>query len=341
MGFPLGVDIKYGAFTLCCSTLLAHLDDLNLALSRDTRDLETNIIAQFEGVLRDQVYCCQPRNLEHAVQILLPRLSSERLRVATLNTDAARVVEAMMADIEQKAPNWEYHAEVERYRTWGERLSNFFYEGTPWPRTQKRLPTKTTMVFEYSDRKISPMAFYERYEQAAEGEPDENVILVRFSFEDDFSHYCAYPFFFFHEYASHVHGADSHTGIFDDGWMMFAIREYLEKNHDSLLEVYPLRQAQQRAIGEHFPSNLSTDLVKRYYFLAQNFQAWSAPWAQNFFKHLTWELAGYPLEQENPYWFADFMNRFHNDFHQRREDMRRMIENFVDVAGLYMGLTSV
>jgi hypothetical protein len=166
------------------------------------------------------------------------------MRVDTLNPHAARVVEAMLADIEQKAPEWEYRAEVERHRAWGEKLSTFFYEGTPWPRTQERLLTKTAVVFEYTDCRNAPMAYYERYKQATEDEPDENVILVRFSFEDDFPHYCAYPFFFFHEYASHVHGANSHTDTFDDGWMVFAIHKYLEKTHHSLPKAYHLRQAQ-------------------------------------------------------------------------------------------------
>jgi len=277
---PQDVSIKYSAFTLCYSMLLAHLNDLNHALRGDTRGLTDRIIAQFDGALKQVVYQSKPRDLNHAVEILVLPLQSLRVAVDTLNPDVAKIIEETIADIEQRASNWQCETEVERYREWGEKLSRLFYEGTPWLKTQERLTTNTHLVFRYAGLldtvaqgqntygyRVAPMAFYPEYNYASTDEPEENVILIRFSFEHDFSTFLMYPFLFFHEYASHVHGPNSDIDIFDDGWMLYAIYSFLVSESDSLPSAYCLHADQIRSISEHCPSKIST-VLKRYYFLA-------------------------------------------------------------------------
>jgi len=351
VGFSQDVAIKYSAFTLCYNTLLAHLDNLNRALIGDTRELKKSIISQINGALTEQVYRSKPRSLGDAVEIITTRLSSERKAIETMNHDAAEVIDEIVTDIQNRASVWQYEADVEQHRAWGEKLSRLFYEGTPWPTTQERLTTNASVVFRYAgtlDRavpgqntygyKVAPMAFYPKYKDADDGEPEDNVILVRFSFEHDFSTYLAYPFFFFHEYASHIHGANSDSDIFDDGWMMYAIHEFLSNNVYSLPPTYCLHGNQIQAIGEHCPGKISTKHLQDYYFFGQGFHTWSRLWAPKLFRQMTWELAGYPLSQENRYFLADFMERLHYHFEQRRDDLRRKIENYTGVDDLFMRL---
>ena len=351
MGFNQDVAIKYSAFTLCYSTLLSHLGDLNRVLTGDSRDLKGHIINQADGALKEQVYESKPQKLDDAVRALALRLRSERESIKTINPDAAEVIEAIVADIERKTSDWEYQPEIERHRECGERLSRLFYEGTPWEKTRERLATHTNVVFEYAgtlataiqgqnsfEYKIAPMAFHTEYRNADADEPEDNVILVRFSFEHDFSTYLAYPFFFFHEFASHVHGANSDSDIFDDGWMMYAIHDFLTKSVYKLPPPYSLHGTQVQAIGEHCPGKISTDHLRSYYFLGQSVRIWSDPWAPGFFKRLTWELAGYPLTKRNPFFLADIVEALAHHFGERPDDLKRKIENYTNADDLSMRL---
>jgi len=49
-------------------------------------------------------------------------------------------------------------------------------------------------------------------------------------------------------------------------------------------------------------------------------------------------LAGYPLEESNPFFLADFIERLRHHFEERRADLRRKIENYTSVNDLYMRL---
>lgn len=351
MALNEGVAIKLDAFTLLYSTLLSHLGDLDRALRRDTRDLRRRILSQADEALKRLVYESKPSDLPRAVEALALNLRSVRVSIEATNAQAARVVDDVIADIKKKAPDWHYQPEVERYRDWGERLSRLFYEGTPWSRTQERLAEVANTAFRYAGvldtavqgqntygYRVAPMAFYREYKDADGDEPQENVILVRFSFEHDFSTYLAYPFFFLHEFASHVHGANSDSDIFDDGWMMYAIHDFLVNANENLPPSYRLCGAQIQAIGEHCPAEISTAHLCSYYFLAQSFHKWSHPWAGGVFRQLTRELAGYPLEESNPFFLADFIERLRHHFEERRADLRRKIENYTSVNDLYMRL---
>lgn len=347
MDFSQDVAIKYSAFTLCYRTLLTHLDDLDRALRRDSHDLKRRIISQADSALKEQVYQSRPRNLDDAIRALALRLHSVRVSVETINPDAAKVIEDIVTDIEQKTSDWQYQSEVERHREWGERLSRLFYDGTRWSKTRERLAADTKVMFRYVGildkavqgqntfgNRVAPMAFYPTYPYANADEPESNVILVRFSFEHNFSTYLAYPFFFFHEFASHVHSANSDSDIFDDGWMMYAIHDFLISNVYKLPPTYRLHQAQVQAIGEHCPGKISTGFLRRYYFFGQNLHKWSDPWAPGFFKRLTRELAGYPLTRKNPRFLADFVESLAYHFEERPDDLKRKIKEYSIVDDL-------
>ena len=352
MGFSQDIAIKYSASTLCHSTLLAHLDDLEDVLRRDSHALKKRIITQADGALKEQIYRSKPRNLDDAVRALALRLHSVRVSIETINSDAAKVVEDIVADIEHKTSGWQYQSDVDRHREWGERLSRLFYEGTPWSKTRERLAADTKVIFRYAGKldeavqgqntfgyRVAPMAFYPTYPCADADEPESNVILVRFSFEQHtFSTYLAYPFFFFHEFASHVHGANSDSDIFGDGWMMYAIHDFLTNNVYRLPPPYCLHQAQVQAINEYCPGKISTDFLRRYYCVGQKLHKWSNPWAPGFFKRLTWDLAGYPLTRKNPCFLAEFVERLAHHFEERPDDLRRKIKNYSSVDDLFMRL---
>lgn len=265
-----------------------------------------------------------------------------------MEPDAAKIIEEIMADIERKASSWQYEADIERHREWGEKLSRQFYAGTPWSKTRERLTTEANVIFRYAGvmdaavqgqntygYKIAPMAFYPKYRHASADEPEDNIILVRFSFEHNFSTYLTYPFFFLHEYASHIHGANSDSDIFDDGWMMYFIHKPTTQVRRSLPSRYWLNTEQNKAIDEYCPHKLSSGLLQRYYYLAQHIDNLTLR-----FKQLTLDLAGYSLTQENPYFLADFMERLTYHFKQNRQDLKRKIESYTNVDELFMRLPS-
>lgn len=181
------------------------------------------------------------------------------------------------------------------------------------------------------------MAYHAQYPNAEPDEPQENVIVLRFDFHHSFSTYLAYPFFFLHEYVSHVCGANSDSDIFDDGWMMYAAHSFLERIHYSLPVAHLLKDAQMQAINEHFPGKLSED-VRRYYFLAQNLHRQPTLQSQQRFRQMTWELAGYPLSAENRFFHADFVERIRYHFDTRPDELMRKLAEYTDVDALFMRL---
>lgn len=342
------VSIKYGVFTLCSRTLLEHLNEFN-KLPRDTRLSWQKLAEHFEQELREVVYQSRPNDLAHGAQILVKGLDARREAIATFNPDAADIVGKMMATIEHEAPTWQYKADIEKHRQHGETLARLFYEGTPWPRTQERLTTEAHVVFEYAGLlhpatqgqntygyRVAPMAYHE-YDGAEPDEPQENVIVLRFDFQHSFSTYLAYPFFFLHEYISHVYGANSDSDIFDDGWMMYAAHSFLERIHYSLPVAHLLKDAQMQAINEHCPGKLS-EYPRDYYFLAQNLYSRLPVQLQQRFRQMTWELAGYPLSAENPSFHAGFVERIRYHFETRPDELMRKLAEYTNVDALFMRL---
>jgi len=341
MGLSEEVVIKYNAFTLCYSKLLAHWDELRSALWRDKRGLQESIVSQFDQALQKGVYASKPKDLGKALAILMPRLTSEMKRIETMEPKAAAIIGDIMADIEQDASDWHHRSDVEAYKQWGETSSKLFYEGTPWPKTQSRLAIEANLVFQYAGflatevpgrntygYKVAPMAYYAQYPKAESGEPEENVMVVRFAFEHTFSTYLAYPFFFLHEHASHVHGADSDSDNFDDGWMMYAIYIFLS----SLPPAHRLKNAQWQATCEHCPANLSTDLLRSCYLLAQDLHQWLL--GDPLFREITWELAGYSLTKDNRYLHADLMRRLRYYSHKHPSELKRILAVYTSVDEL-------
>ena len=342
------VSIKYGAFTLCFRVLLEHLSEFN-KLPRDTRLSWQTLAEHFEQVLGGAVYQSRPNDLVHAAQILIKGLDARHEAIATFNPDAADIVAKMMAVIEHEAPTWQYKDDIEKHRQRGEKLARLFYEGTPWPRTHGRLATDAHVVFEYAGLLstatqgqntygygVAPMAYHE-YDDAKPDEPQENVIVLRFDFHHSFSTYLAYPFFFLHEYVSHVYGANSDSDIFDDGWMMYAAYAFLVRTNRSLPVEHRLRNVQMQAIGEHCPGKLSPYL-RDYYFLAEHLNTELNVQSPGRFRQMTWKLAGYSLSAENRFFHADFVERIRCHFDTRPDELMRKLMQYPDIDTLFMHL---
>jgi len=343
------VSIKYGTFTLCFRTLLEHLNEFD-KLPRDTRLPWQKLAEHFEQVLREVVYQSRPDDLVHGAQILIKGLDARREAIATFNPDAADIVGKMMATIKHEAPTWQYKDDIEKHRQHGEKLARLFYEGTPWPRTHGRLATDAHVVFEYAGLlstatqgqntygyRVAPMAYKDRYDAAELDEPQENVIVLRFDFHHSFSTYLAYPFFFLHEYVSHVYGANSDSDIFDDGWMMYAAYSFLKKLHFSLPIAHRLKNVQIEATEEHCPGKLSPDL-KRYFFLAGHLNTVLSVRLPERFRQMTWKLAGYSLSAENRFFHADFVERIRCHFDTRPDELMRKLMQYPDIDTLFMHL---
>lgn len=142
------VAIKYGAFTLCCSKLFAHLDDFDKHLRRETRLPKEKIWATFEDVLED-LYEAAPESWEKAAELLTSGLKTKREFVATINPGVAEVITAIIGDIEAHAPTWRYRDDVGRWQALGQDLARRFYADIPHTETQERLGRDVALDFEW------------------------------------------------------------------------------------------------------------------------------------------------------------------------------------------------
>lgn len=282
------VIIKYGAFTLCYSNLLAHLDDFEKPLRHETRLSKEKIWGGFDDVLHD-LYEAAPESLEKATKLLTKGLSNQQDLVETINPDVAEVIADIIADIEANASAWHYREDVRRWQALGRELAQRFYADSPHTETQERLGRDVALDFEWiSKTPKAPFGYREECLAKAE-EPLSGIIMVRFSFQDKFINYLAYPFFFVHEYVSHVYTVNTRSELFEDGWLLFAANDFFVGQHHSAL-IPELKNGHvdvfERYILRHVRSK-----AKDGYFLARNFNTWCLDRVPEYFIALTYELA--------------------------------------------------
>jgi hypothetical protein len=354
MAFSEEVAIKYGAFTLACQKLLEHFDSLDRALRGDTRGQRDRIIANVDRALQEGVYQAKSRDLIESVAILAPALEAERRRLATLSPPAAEVIAQVAAEIERAAPTWRYREAVAACQAQGRDLARLFYTQSPWLISPERLGQEVGLVFAYGSpreddyqafgqetysHKVAPMAYRSNYEE--DEETWQNVIVVRFYPDHNFTTYCAYPFFFLHEYVSHIYGANSQSQAFDDGWMFYAIHVFVEES-TSVEPLTPpaLWPMQLRAVSHYFPGRISSSFLQDHYHRAQRLHVWLRRQHPSLFQRLTWELAAHPRTGRGRESFhARFVEALGYEFENNRSRLQYLLSSFSGVDDLLAKLS--
>jgi hypothetical protein len=257
------VAIKYNAFTLCYSNLLAHLDEFERPLRRQTQLKKEGIWARFDSVLQEDIYEASPGSFEEAAELMLDGLQVKRKSVATINLDVAEVFAAIISDIEAQAPTWRYRDDVGRWKVLGQELAQCFYAESPHTETQERLGRDVALDFEWiGETPKAPFGYREDCLAKAE-EPVPGIIMVRFSFQDEFINYLAYPFFLLHEYLSHVYAVDTSSELFEDGWLLFAAHVFF-KRRALRLGIAGLADEHLLAFDERIRPNLNETASKGF-----------------------------------------------------------------------------
>ena len=298
------VAIKYGVYTLVCEQLLAHLEALRTPLRRQTQLSMEGIWARVEEALKE-VLEAQPGSVAEAAELVAFGLEGKHRALATVNRRIADVLALVADGIRDRGDTWDYRSAVERWQAIGRELAQRFYDNTPYSLTQERLTHEPTLAFEYVSR-AGKAPFGYREERWARGkEPKDGIIVVRFSFSDRFLNYLAYPFFFLHEYVSHVYGADTDSELFEDGWLLSAANDFFRKQ--VILHGFPGLQTEQidvfeREILSHMRGRKK---ARDGYFMAHRFHTWCNAHLPGRFEAINHELAALPAEADFPH--GDFL----------------------------------
>jgi hypothetical protein len=288
-----------------------------------------------------------------AAAIICKILEAESLRLETFIPRAAEVIGQVAAEIKRAAPTWRYREAVTACHAQGRELARLFYAQSPWPISPERLGQEVGLVFasglpreddyqafgqEAYGYKVAPMAYRSHYKE--DEETWQNVIVVRFYPDHNFTTYCAYPFFFLHEYASHIYGANSQSQAFDDGWMFSAIHVFVEESM-SVESLAPpaLRPMQLRAVNHYFPGRLSSSFLQDRYWLAQQIHTRLRKKAPDLFQHLTWELAAYPPTGQDPKFHARFIEALNHEFKTNWPRLQHLLSSFSGVDDLLSQLS--
>ncbi|MGD9101472.1 MAG: hypothetical protein PVF45_13405 [Anaerolineae bacterium] len=327
MDFDRNADIttKYGAFTLAYSQLLNRLSEFKRVLSPGAGPTQEQICAGVDNVVGKLLREGQPRSLVEAAQHLGAGLRYERELKANRLSELAPVYDALSDAIQTAAPAWDYRQDVTYWHHLGRRLARRFYAASPHGATRYRLAQEAGLRFEWTRRATqAPFGYREDRLRAARTSP-AGVITVRFSFSeaqaDNFINYLAYPFYFMHEYVSHVYTVSGESNMFTDGWLLLAAHRFLRRLNAQSDE--PFLQAEQiDALDALLPQS---GLSRAGYALARRFQAWADAITPGCFDELTYHLTA--LASVNDSSHTRFLWSLDRELNQARSRLRERLES--------------
>lgn len=339
------VAIKYNAFTLCYSKLLAHLDEFEKPLRHQTQLKKEDVWARFDSVLQEDIYEASPGSFEEATELMVDGLQVKRKSVATINPGVAEIIAAIIGDIEAYAPTWQYRDDVGRWQALGQELAQCFYADSPHTETQERLGRGAALDFEWiGETPKAPFGYREECLAKAE-ESVPGVIMARFSFQDRFINYLAYPFFFLHEYLSHVYAVDTSSELFEDGWLLYAAHVFF-KRRALRLGIAGLADEHPQLLDKHIRSNLN-GIARRGFDSA----SWAKDWlalklgfreGNKFFTRLSRHLAALvPGKDVDAGFHGDFIYAFSDCSKEMPDQLYRwLVEMEDDAIALYRRMSA-
>jgi hypothetical protein len=199
--------------------------------------------------------------LQEAISIFCDFLSP----LQKVHSKDKRVCSLLNVILKEIANNndWNYNKNIEENISLGRNLSINFYEASKFKKA-KGLLRKNISGFdiEYDD-------FYNDRLAIMGYDSLKNVITIRYNFNQDINIAFSYPLYFMHEFVAHIYGSNSDSDIFEDGWMIFAIQQYLSNNRENICKINYLQFASLLAFNNDFPEKLGADSLNRLgYFVA-------------------------------------------------------------------------
>ncbi|MFQ5614578.1 MAG: hypothetical protein ACE5H9_20850, partial [Anaerolineae bacterium] len=223
MTLPEGVAIKLGIYTLACRELLNRWHKLHVATQADLRLDYGTCLQRFNEALHNFFERSSANDLPRGAGQLGDLLRAQASLFRDSNERAAAIFDEVVAAIHDRAPAWNYRADLERFHAQGRDLARRFFATSPWTETHERLGRECHLKIDYGapardDRvallaepfgyRAAPLAYYASYRDDEREQSLSNVVLARFTFGHDFALYLAYPFLFLHEYTAHVYATD-------------------------------------------------------------------------------------------------------------------------------------
>jgi hypothetical protein len=159
-------------------------------------------------------------------------------------------------------------------------------------------------MFVHEDDPRKPPVGCLRGEDEYLGEKMPGNITVRFTFQDTFTEYLAYPFYFLHEYFSHIYTANTGNQLTEDGWLFYAAHAFLKRQSHLCDPAYRLKREQVNVFEDYiWPQIIELDekfrdrnLVIKACRLAHDIDNWLYPDHLGVFMRWTWALAACPAE---------------------------------------------
>jgi hypothetical protein len=133
----------------------------------------------------------------------------------------------------------------------------------------------------------------------------------------------AYPFYFMHEYVSHIYTVETGSEFFEDGWLLYAACAFL-KQLDARAFLLSLHGRQIDAFERYILSHLR-DKAEEGYFKAKGFHGRVERHQPGCFQTLMHDLA--VRSPAAGLRHADFLRRLDHHFRNNWDNLRRWLES--------------
>jgi len=352
--------VQYCVFTLGCRKLTERLPHLTATLSADTRLSVKDCYRDFDAALADFKRCVEPKRAD-AVRRFVEGWRGRTQYYEKINRPAWMVLEEVAEGTLQAAENWDYRADIEDWHQAGRSLAHQYFAATPYPEISRKLTRCARIVYPYdglgSDgykpdqnpfgKGPSPVAYRETYQDLSAQESLENIILVRCFWDKNMALYLGYPFMFLHEYTAHIFVNDYQNDIFNDGWMLFAAAQFLQRQaieERRAGKKFPLNPAQLNIFENEFlPQMKANDTnnipAKGYAIASEIYALLKGENVHLTFENITQELAAFvPQAGEPKQWPTRFLNKLGERIEIEAERLLANIRPATDIRDLYSRL---
>ncbi len=313
MSLPEAVTIKFNLYTLACRELLDRWYDLQVATQDETR---VDCVGRFNRALTTFFKEDSGDSEARATEQLMSRLLTEAGSINDFNKNAADVFGDLAPSIHAKLGSWQYEGDLANFHIQGQEIARYFFGDSPCLVTQERLAHECHLDFEFNNNGLrpAPTGYQSRCPDAICTHKCGGTVMVRFSYEHDFTSYLSYPFQFLHEYTAHVYAFDNQCNLrFNDGWMMHAIARFLEPQEPDKISGLMAEQADifySKGLFQQFDPNTRAACL-----FARQFDHWLSGLLPNRFMDITYELAAFqPGPGEPPGWPTKFINALQVSF---------------------------
>lgn len=347
---------KFDAHALFCHYMVEHWDTLLIACDGDPVCFKTCVVRFDEALGR--LFDTKVKDIAEATDLMTRNLQAAADDIKTSNSAAATALGLVITDACNNHSTWTHSKGLEICHDQGRELGLLFFQASTWPGTKARLNRRAVLEYQFGrshtaqllrvlhqqdpspqvdvliqraiDREVretkenytglpgSPYTFQGQTSQ-------DYSISIPFTRANNLMLYLSYPFLFMHEYTAHIFSTDELNDRFNDGWMLYAISEYLAKNWvwDSRMSF--LKNDQAYAFKRFLLGKLD-DEARDNHDSAEEIDYFLLPWDKDGrFEQFTYELADYiPGPGQLPTWPTSVLKKLTADLKDPNRLKREM-----------------